>query len=185
MFTNPEIVTFAVYLLGGGSSHIDIEDVAVKASELSPGRFAWRKYPQQIDIFRIASSLSDALKPKNGAYVLKSSKDEWMLTEAGLKFAEARVSELEGVDLSRKRQSDQERRWEKGERARLLGESAFTKFSAGQEGEITVGEAEAFFRINDYVTGQAREKKVTRIVYTFGQDAELGAAVNALAARIR
>jgi hypothetical protein len=70
--SNHEIVTLAVYLLGGDSKRIDTEDVAVKANELAPGRFAWRKYPNQINIENVRTFLSDAKKPKNGAYTLSS-----------------------------------------------------------------------------------------------------------------
>jgi hypothetical protein len=38
IFSNIEIVTIAVYLLGGDSKYIDTEDIAVKVNELAPGR---------------------------------------------------------------------------------------------------------------------------------------------------
>ena len=63
--SNHEIVTLAVYLLGGASQFIDTEDIAMKANEIAPGRFTWRKYPQQINIENITAFLWDAKKPKN------------------------------------------------------------------------------------------------------------------------
>ena len=66
-FSNHEIVTLAVYLLGGESKAIDTEDVAVKANEIAPGRFNWRKYPHQINIENVRTFLSDAKKPKKTA----------------------------------------------------------------------------------------------------------------------
>lgn len=47
---NHEIVTLAVYLLGGHAQRVDTEDVAVKANALAPGRFTWRKYASQINL---------------------------------------------------------------------------------------------------------------------------------------
>ncbi|HAB18651.1 MAG TPA: hypothetical protein DCE44_19690 [Verrucomicrobiales bacterium] len=47
---NHEIVTLAVYLLGGDTHRVDTEDVAVKANDLAHGRFTWRKYRDQINI---------------------------------------------------------------------------------------------------------------------------------------
>lgn len=44
---NHEIVTLAVYLLGGERQRVDTEDIAVKANELASGRFTWRKYPDR------------------------------------------------------------------------------------------------------------------------------------------
>lgn len=185
VFTNPEIVALAVYLLGGDSSYLDIEDVAMKASELSPGRFAWRKYPDQINIFQIASSLSDARKEKNGSHVMGSMQSGWMLTDKGLKFAQERVRELDDANLSRKPQTARERQWEKGERTRLVSEAAFVKHQSGLLDDILQTEAESFFRVNDYVVGQAREKKIIRILNAFGDDVELGAVVHALVGRVR
>ena len=69
VLTNLEIMTLAVYLLGGESKRIDTEDVAVKANGLMPGRFSWRKYKDQINIEIVRAFLSDAKKPKNGAYL--------------------------------------------------------------------------------------------------------------------
>ena len=66
--SNHEIVTLAVFLLGGDSKRIDMEDVAVKTNELAPGRFTWRKYRDQINIKNISTFLYDARKPKNGGY---------------------------------------------------------------------------------------------------------------------
>ena len=48
--TNHEVVLLAVYLLGRETSPTDTEDIAVKADELAPGAFKWRKYPAQINM---------------------------------------------------------------------------------------------------------------------------------------
>ena len=58
--SNHEIVTLAVYLLGGDTQYVDTEDAAVKANELAPGRFTWRKYRDQINIENVRTFLSDA-----------------------------------------------------------------------------------------------------------------------------
>lgn len=48
--SNSETVLVAVYLLRGDSNSVDTEDVAVKANELAPGAFTWRKYRDQINL---------------------------------------------------------------------------------------------------------------------------------------
>ena len=58
--SNIEIVTFAVYLLGGETGPVDTEDIAIKASELAPGKFTWKKYREQVNIDNIRKRLSDA-----------------------------------------------------------------------------------------------------------------------------
>lgn len=63
----------------------------------------------------------------------------------------------------------------------MLSEEAYRKFRAGRLEEVTQSEAESFFRLNDYVMGKARERKVTRAVNVFREDTELGKAVVHLA----
>ena|SRR5690348_2011607 len=72
---NHEIVTLAVYLIGGDTQYVDTEDVAFKANEIAPGRFTWRKYRSQINIENVRTFLSDAKKQKNGGYLRGAGKD--------------------------------------------------------------------------------------------------------------
>ena len=43
----------------------------------------------------------------------------------------------------------------------------------------------AFFRIDDYVIGNAREEKITRILNSFSDDPDLGAFLKMLAEKVR
>src|SRR5918996_3165501 len=138
--SNHEIVTLAVYLLGGDTQYVDTEDIAVKANEIAPGRFTWRKYSHQINIENVRAFLSDAKKEKNGAFLRGAGKDGWLLTESGAAFAKARVRSLENVDLSRERLSVKDRRWLQHERTRMLSSEAFAKFSKRKTDAITTQE---------------------------------------------
>lgn len=182
---NHQIVTLAVYLLGGETVYVDTEDVAVKADEIAPGRFAWRKYANQISIDAIRKRLSDAKKPEKGGYLLGSFKNGWLLTENGLKFAKGKVKDLDEMNLSRKPLGQQVRQWRRNERVRLLASDAFQKLKIGKSDMITRQEAETFFRVDDYVVGKARERKMVRILNTFGDDPVLGKVVKILADKVR
>ncbi len=46
-------------------------------------------------------------------------------------------------------------------------------------------EAESFFRIDDYVLGNARSERVARIKNMYSGDQELGDIVNILATKVR
>ena len=184
-FTNVQIVTLALYLAGGEVAPVDTEDIAVKANEIAPRRFAWRKYPDQINIDTVRKRLWDATKPGNGALLVGSERGGWLLTQGGLHFAKAKVGELATVDLSRKPLNQRERRRHRIERARLLGEPAYLKFRSGLLDAITAHEAESFFRVDDYVMGTARQRKLLSIQNVFGDDPQLGAAVRELAKRVR
>jgi hypothetical protein len=172
-------------LLGGESKAIDTEDVAVKANEIAPGRFTWRKYPHQINIENVRAFLSDAKKLKNGHYLLGSGKEGWLLTEVGCQFARKRVGELDGIDLSKTRRTALERQWINRERGRMLATEVFSKFQSGRIDGITTQETETFFRLDEYVRGEARERKILRVVNTFSEDPELGRVVKQLAEKIR
>jgi hypothetical protein len=181
---NHEIVTIALMLCGGGARSVDTEDIAVKANEIAPGRFAWRKYPEQINIDTVRKRLWDARKEDKGGFVFGSEKDGWQLTERGVKFAkEARKSLSESHPMARS--SLREKRFARAEKLRMLETEAYTKFSSGSKSSITPREAETFFRIDDYVLGEEREKKVTRALNLFGNDRQLGPLVHFLAATVR
>jgi hypothetical protein len=183
--SNFEIVILAVYLLGGDYKYVDTEDVAVKANEMANGRFAWKKYPDQINIELIRVNLSNAKKPSNGSYLHGSGNEGWQLSKSGLKFAKDRIRHLKNADLSRKPVDKKEIAWRRQEKSRMIGTTAFKKVSLNNEDTVTAQEAEAFFRIDDYVTGKAREIKLTRIVNAFGDDSDLGKAIKTLAEKVR
>jgi hypothetical protein len=184
-FTNIDIVTIAVYLLGGDSKYIDTEDVAVKVNELAPGRFTWRKYPGQINIDNVRKRLSDAKNPEKSGYLLGSFTQGWLLSENGLKFCRKNSKELKSAGLSRAPLDKRELSWRRHEKARMLGSPAFEKIRGNREDEITPREAEGFFMVDDYVTGVARENKLARIINAFGNDAELGRAIRLLKEKVR
>ena len=182
--SNHEIVTLAVYLLGGDAKRVDTEDVAVKANEIAPGRFTWRKYNDQINIKNISWCLWDAKKTKNGSYLIGADEDGWMLTESGLEFAKARATEFKEYNLARNPINQKERNLLRRERERMLSSDAFAKFSSNQSDTILQQEAESFFRVDAYVTGDARKEKILRTKNRFGNDAELGPLIKLLESKL-
>lgn len=183
-FANHEIVTFAVYVLGGESKEIDTEDIAFKVNQLAPGRFTWRKYKDQINIKNVGAFLCDARKIKNGAYLLGSEKKGWLLTERGVAFAKQYLREMKDSNLARRPLSQEERRWNNREKIRMLAHPIMSKIKSQGLDMVTTQEAESFFRVDDYVTGTAREKKIARILNTFRDDPEIGQVVITLSRKV-
>jgi len=183
-FANHEIVTFAVYILGGESKEIDTEDIAIKVNELAPGRFTWHKYQDQINIENVRTFLSDAKKIKNGAYLLGSGKKGWLLTEKGVAFAKQNFKKMKDSNLARTPLSQEERRWNNREKIRMLAHPIMSKLKSQSLDMVTTQEAESFFRVDDYVTGTAREKKIARILNTFRDDPEIGQVVITLSRKV-
>jgi hypothetical protein len=184
-FSNLEIVTMAVYILGGDLDYIDTEDIAIKANELAPRRFTWRKYPTQINIENVRAFLSDAKKIKNGKYLRGSGKRGWMLTSEGKAFAKKNAPFLKTLSLGRERLSTKERHWIKRERLRLLSSDVVRKCRRSGTESISYEEAESIFRLDSYVVGDVREKKIQRVLNFLGNDPEIGKIITELAQKVR
>jgi len=180
--SNQEIVTLAVFLAGGASAPVDTEDAAVKASQLAPGRFGWRKYKDQINIETVRKRLWDA---RRMARLTGSERTGWALTEQGLRFAKTVLPTVSRQPSLRGRLTLKEKQWLAAERRRLLASEAFQHFRRNGEEGVRLREAEAFFRLDDYIVGDQRERKILRIVNAFGDDSRLGGAVARLAVMVR
>ncbi len=180
-----EIVALATYLAGGDRKPVDTEDVAMKADEIAPGRFSWRKYKAQIDLELVYKHLWDLTKPDKGAYVSGSKNDGWLMTLAGTAFAEQAIERLKNLQPAREKRPKREENWMKRERARMQGEAAYAKIREGRESELTQAEAEKFFRLDDYVIGAARARKIQQAEIDFRDDPDLDPIVRKVAAVIR
>lgn len=171
-----EAVTLAVYLLGGEEHAVDTEDVAVTVHEVAPGRFAWRKYPDQINLELVRVYLSDAKKGHRGALVEGSGRTGWVLTPNGQRWARQAAPRFASTDLGRPRADSRagsidETRWRR-ERARVLSTAAWARWAAGVR-QIPIRELEEVFRIDAYAVGQLRQNKITRIIALFREDESL------------
>jgi len=181
---NHEVVVLAAYLAGAQKVSADTEDIAMKANELAPGRFSWRKYKDQINIDTVRKRLWDAAKQDNGAYLIGSERTGWRLTKAGFDFAR-KIRRIAPARLGRQRKSKSEGVAETRELKRMMGEEAFIKFAQGRQQEITRLEAERFFRIDDYVTGEVRAAKIERFKIIVAGDKTLSLALDFLTGLVR
>lgn len=175
--SNIDVVVLATYVAGGALRKIDTEDIAIKCHEIAPGRFSWRKYPQQINIELIRIRLSGA---KKEGLLSGSQSGGWMLTAKGAEYVERELHGLARGASSRTSISSADRSWAAGERKRLLSTSAFKKYGAGKEDAITAIDVGEFFRIDAYIDGEVRQRKIDRILNAFRNDEKLGPAVQFL-----
>jgi hypothetical protein len=166
-----EIAVLAVSELGGAANSIDTEDVAIKCHELAPHLFAWRKYPQQVNMEIVRVSLSDAKKPKNGTLLSGSGRDGWRLTHAGLDWVSHEASKR-SVDsqtsLSRRTSGSIDTVRAAREIARIESSSAWAAWKSGSA--ITPEASKALFRIDGYTSPQLIDLKVTRLLAVFDLD---------------
>jgi len=157
--SNPELVTFAVYNLGGSISPVDLEDVAINVYNLAPKRFSWKKYEDKIDLRIVLYSVNDAIKPNVG-FLKGNSKHGYMLTKIGMSW----ISKIENREIftksSRKLSSfdllDKEKE-------RLLRTTAYRKFLVGESDHISIIDFREFTRVNDNFPEHLRNQRFTKI----------------------
>lgn len=178
--TNEQVVLVALWQLRGDQELVDVEDVAMSADGLAPGRFRWRKYTDQVNIQYVGKALRDA---KQRGLVVGTSARGWMLTDNGV--SQARELSASAPDVQHRRVlTPQQRAWTQRERVRLLAETAYKKIQLDQLDEVTERELLKFFRLDEYVVGELRRERVARITHSFADDPELGPAIKSLAQRV-
>jgi hypothetical protein len=67
----------------------------------------------------------------------------------------------------------------------MMGEAAYNKLQSGARSQITPAEAERFFRVDDYVVGDARRAKIERARNALSNDPELSRAIAEIAKLVR
>ncbi|MCG3776139.1 MAG: hypothetical protein JW395_2988 [Nitrospira sp.] len=178
-FKPTELLTWVVHDLGGAERRVDTEDVAVRAFEVAPNRFGWRKYPQHINLELVRVYLSDAKKQEHGRLLTGSGKSGWSLTQRGLDWLRSVELVLESGPvnpaLSRPRRAgsvDTQRRDREARRLKTL--AAWFRW-VGHDQKVVDEELRAVFRIDSYSTPAALEAKVTRLRAMLTDDDELSA----------
>jgi len=149
-YKNSDVTVIAVYQLGGALRYIHLEDVAVKAAELSPKTFAWKKYPERINLEAVRIALKDELGAKTKR-VLGSIRHGWMLTPQGLSWC------LENVSTETNQAPVEQIH---KEIARIKKSEAFNKVTAGKMVEITDDNLKAVLRIDEYFSPRNRSERI-------------------------
>jgi hypothetical protein len=183
----PYIVTMAVFLLDGGRRPIDIEDVAMKCHELAPGRFSWRKYPEQINLDYVRRELSRAKNPEFNSLIKGSMTDGWTLTPAGLEWARKNQKAVEGIDLQKTHPSSRTKSGSDArmvrERSRITSTQAWKCWISG-DSDISISSAREVFRIDSYARGRMQDLKINRLELMFGNDVEISKFLVAVCAAL-
>jgi hypothetical protein len=182
--SNVDLVTLAVYLLGGTAKRVDTEDVAKRAHELAPGRLAWRKYPDQINLELVRVYLSDAKKSVNGACVIGSGRTGWMLTRRGKKRATDLSLGPSQLAFAHPRSDSAAIQRERAERGWLLGHPALELLRTQGANSLSPTDLEALFRVDEYILGAARERRIERVLNAVADDPKLVALLSPAAERV-
>lgn len=183
-----QAVTYAVYLMKGAQKPLDTEDIAVQAHKLDPKRFAWRKYPGQINLELVRVALSDAKKPEHGSLLKGSGRSGWRLTRAGLAWAQE-ADLRNGIKSpvstrSSSRRGSPELNQLRREIARIKLTNAWAKWSTST-GPLDRADAREVYRIDSYTNPEMTETKIARLLDQAADDQRLTEFLNALADLLR
>ena len=167
--SNPEILTLAVYSLGGAVSPVDLEDAAIEAFNMAPKKFSWKKYEDQIDLRIVQYALQDACKANIG-HLKGGSKHGFMLTQSGLDWVKKHDESKQFSTTSRKSSpSDLLLK----EQIRLRKTHAYEKFVTDSIDKITIMDFREFARVNDYFPEHIRKQRYVKIDNVVKDDEEL------------
>ena len=158
-FSNPELVTVTVSLLGGDVEYVDREDIAIRVNDVAPGRFNWRKYPERIDLDAVGGALRNAKKPQNGGLLVGNNTRGWMLSPAGLEWIKTLdLGAVQDAQLIKHRRASIAANQE-AECARLRSTKAYRLFVDGKSKTITLQDFYQFARVNEYFQTRARQRR--------------------------
>lgn len=157
--SNPELVTIAVFSLGGTYEPVELEDVAIAVFDIAPMRFSWKKYVDRIDLRIVLYSVNDAIKPDVG-YLKGNSKFGYMLTETGLKWV-TKNQNHEYLIKSARKLSESDLKLKEVER--LKRTQAYKKFEVGEKEMINLLDFREFTRVNDNFPPHLRDQRFARL----------------------
>ncbi len=178
------VAVLALAELGGASRRVDTEDAAVRARELAPGAFSWRKYPEQVDLEGVRLALRDAAKPRYGGLVEGSVRSGWSLTPAGVAWVRRegpsvrrRLGRTDGPRrLDAQRAETRKRALERGRIRRL---AAWRLWRKGRP--VDRRQAEAVFRVDSETPRRDVHLKIQRMAELLREDPGFGPFVLAMA----
>lgn len=129
---NQDVFIWALYLLGGADTDVDVEDVYLKSFELAPARLGWRTQPHIPDYKKTSKALQSVEANTHVGLVHKVGKYTRRLTADGAAWVEryknilaSTYSSVEHVPLARNSQNERLRR-------ALRTSRAFDEWTKGQ-----------------------------------------------------
>jgi hypothetical protein len=167
---NADVICLACYQSGGAIECIDIEHIAVRAYKIAPDKFAWKHYPERIDLRTVQYALKDESMHKD-ARIHGSLRAGYQLTPTGLQWVEESLNllpekkELESITTTSKQLN--------AERHRLRNTEAFKKIIAGKTNSLMFRDYETFLRINEYFPSNLRTERITKIMNVVHGDSQL------------
>jgi len=169
-YNKKDIAVMAVCHLGGGLRHIHMEDVALKAGELSPRDFSWRKYPERINLEAVRVTLKNELASRERR-VVGSIHDGWMVTPAGLSWC---------LSNSKVRGSEDFMEQIQKEIGRVRTTMVFKKVIGGRSESVSDAELRVFLRTDEYSSNRTSRERAIALLNAATLDRDLQTVLDRL-----
>jgi hypothetical protein len=94
---NQDALVWSLYLLGGASRPVEVEDVFLKCFELAPARLGWRNHPNIPDYKKVSKALQSVEATTHVGLIVKIDKYHRQLTAAGIQWIEENQAALKRI----------------------------------------------------------------------------------------
>jgi len=174
-----ELIVLTMHTLNGGDEALDIEDIAMKSEEISPGTFAWRKYKSNINLELVGFAVRDAKKEKYGAYVIGTHAQGWRLTSEGVRLGQELLSGgLQNIEVNPTRDNTIQARRISKESTRLLDSEAYLEWTTSEKSSTKA--LSQLLKINTYCSEELVKIKISRLAKLRGLSVEIDAFLDYL-----
>ena len=172
---NIELVTIALYQLGGTTKSKDTEDIAVQADKIDPERFKWKnkKYKKYIDKSLVLESLKAAKNRAIGSFLSGNDDKGWMLTSTGLKFSKNSKNLFSGLVVRKKRLTKIEKNYLLREEYRIINSEAYIKYFDNRKKDINQNDIKKLFKVDDYTSLKDLDKRIINLLDNFPENHEI------------
>jgi len=188
ILTASQVVTLSLAVVWGEFpelvfQYVDREDIAANTELVSPGQFAWRKYPNRIDLEAVCTALRRAKKPVSGKLVIGDNRTGWLLSGQGVRWVmltahQGRPDLVEKLVVARQAISD----YLVAERARLASTNVVLR-PASSKAELQLADFYEFALVNEYFERRARARRYCIVDSAVACDAALAVVWERLKAR--
>jgi len=85
---NTDVFVWALYMLGGATKQVDVEDIYLKTFEIAPARFGWRTRPDLPNFKKAAKALQEVEAKSHVGLLMSLGQNYRRLTQAGIAWVE-------------------------------------------------------------------------------------------------
>jgi hypothetical protein len=146
---NADLIVWSLYVLGGATKRIDVEDLYLKCFEIAPVRLGWRTRPDIPDYKKCAKALQEVEDPKRSnkvRLIIRLDQYHRQLSVEGVTWCEVHtqvLEELYGAYVPPANNHNHARKVK-----RVADSDAYSKFARNRQ-SITRGDLAIAFRCTE------------------------------------